>query len=68
MSTPVINLADPDLFGNDAAEDEVDDIFNSSALKRDELGTFTDARKRIRVVRAYKGEGKSALLRMARDE
>jgi hypothetical protein len=68
MSKPVanINLSDDDLFGNEVAEDEDQEIFGSYALKRDELVDFSDPDIRIRIARAYKGEGKSALLRLVR--
>lgn len=60
-----IQLDALDLFGNDAAEDEEEDIFQSYALEREETRIFTDPLRRLCVVRAYKGEGKSALLRLA---
>lgn len=66
MATPRINLSDTDqLFGNDAAEDEVEDVFQAYAVERDEVAAFSDSTRRFCVVRAYKGEGKSALLRLA---
>lgn len=61
-----IKLTDPGLFGNDAAEEEDDEIFNSYALWRDEFNDFIDVNRAIVIARAYKGEGKSALLRMAK--
>lgn len=60
-----IRLSDPDLFGNDVAEDEPEEVFRSYALHRSEVGQFSDAGTRYRIARAYKGEGKSALLRLA---
>lgn len=65
MAHPPIRLSDPDLFGNDAAEDEDADLLVSFALERPELIEFTSARHKVCVARAYKGEGKSALLRIA---
>jgi hypothetical protein len=59
---------DPDLFGNDAAEDEAEDVFNSYVIKRSELDSFRDQATKIRIARAYKGEGKSALLRLTKQE
>ena len=59
-------LTDPTLFGNDAAEDERDEIFYSYALERPELAIFADRKRMLAVARAYKGEGKSALLRLTR--
>ena len=59
-----IRLSDPDLFGNDVAEDERDDIFRAYALRRPEVAEFSNADTPYRIARAYKGEGKSALLRL----
>ncbi len=64
MTAKLIQLGDADLFGNEAAEDEDEDIFNSYAYERPELAGFTDPYRRLCFVRAYKGEGKSALLRL----
>lgn len=66
MLTANVNFSDPGLFGNDAAEDEEEDIFNAYALKRIEVQSFSDPAKKIQIARAYKGEGKSALLRLAK--
>lgn len=52
------------LFGNDAAEDEDENVFASYAVTRSEVTSFLDNRNPMQVVRAYKGEGKSALLRL----
>jgi len=68
MDTPEINFNDPTLFGNDAAEDEDLDVFNSYVVDRSETQEFTNPKNRIRIARAYKGEGKSALLRLARQK
>lgn len=62
---PKIVLSDPSLFGNDAAEDEADEIFYSYVVERPELEAFTDPTRKLCIVHAYKGEGKSALLRLA---
>jgi len=59
-----IILTDPTLFGNDAAEDETDEIFYSYALTRNEVEIFADPERRLCIAHAYKGEGKSALLRL----
>lgn len=65
MSNLAFPLEDPaQIFGNDAAEDESESAFESYALHRPEIAKFADARKPLQVVRAYKGEGKSALLRL----
>lgn len=58
-----VNLTDPELFGNETAEDEDEKLFESYAYIRPEFETFLDQSKKVQVVRAYKGEGKSALLR-----
>jgi hypothetical protein len=64
-TTPKFPLGDADqIFGNEAAEDETDSIFSSYVLYRQEVQRFTDAARPLQVVRAYKGEGKSALLRL----
>lgn len=58
------DLRDPDLFGNDAAEEEKDDVFRSYAIRPEGTSTFWESDVPIAVARAYKGEGKSALLRI----
>ena len=56
---------DPDeLFGNEAADHEDPEIFNSYAVQRKEMRSFLDQKKPLQIVSAYKGEGKSALLRL----
>ncbi len=58
-------LDDPQqIFGNDAAEHETESVFTSYAFYRPEVGRFTEAGRPLQVARAYKGEGKSALLRL----
>lgn len=59
-----IDFADKNLFGNEAAEDEAESIFSSYAVMRPEVLTFLDPEQSVAVARAYKGEGKSALLRV----
>lgn len=61
-----ISLTDPTLFGNDAAEDEREEIFQSYAFERPEVEPFADPARTLCVAHAYKGEGKSALLRLTR--
>jgi hypothetical protein len=61
-----IDLSDASLFGNDAADLEQEELFFSYALERTELAAFIDPNHSIQVIRAYKGEGKSALLRLVR--
>lgn len=59
-----IILNDKTLFGNEAAEDEVEDIFTGYAVERPEVSKFLDQTSSLAIARAYKGEGKSALLRL----
>ena len=61
-----IDLADEGLFGNEAAEDERQEVFEAYAYMRKEVEPFSDTTRPVQVVRAYKGEGKSALMRIAR--
>ena len=63
-----IRLNDESLFGNDAAEDEEEEVFESYVIKREEVESFGKPKARICIARAYKGEGKSALLRLAKRE
>jgi hypothetical protein len=60
-----IRLTDLSLFGNDAAEDEPEDVFRAYIVETPQIATFTDVAQALRIVRAYKGEGKSAVLREA---
>lgn len=59
-----IVLNDKSLFGNEAAEDEAEDIFTGYAVERPEISKFLDHTSPLAIARAYKGEGKSALLRL----
>lgn len=61
-----IDFSDETLFGNEAAEHEEEGIFTSYAVERPEVQRFLDPNRLIAVTRAYKGEGKSALLRLVR--
>ncbi|WP_200954417.1 P-loop ATPase, Sll1717 family [Rhizobacter sp. Root1221] len=56
---------DPTLFGSEAADLEDASLFFSYAMQRPEVVEFLDDRHAVRIVSAYKGEGKSALLRLA---
>ncbi len=58
------HLDDLNLFGNDAADLEQRELFLSYAVERKELRDLQDPNHAIQVIRAYKGEGKSALLRL----
>lgn len=57
------DLTVDDLFGNEAAEDEDERIFQSHLLQRNDLSSFAAASNAFRLVIAYKGQGKSSLLR-----
>jgi hypothetical protein len=61
-----VDLTDPTLFGNDNAEDEDIAVLESYFFQRPEFLHLLEHRHAISIVRAYKGEGKSALLRMLR--
>lgn len=60
-----IKLNDASLFGNDAAEDEIESVFHSYFVDRPEITRFLDPNSQFLVLRAYRGEGKSAILRHA---
>lgn len=60
-----IDLSNLELFGNEVAEDEEERLFASYAYVREEFADFLRKESKVRIVRAYKGEGKSALLRWA---
>lgn len=60
---PYFYLSDPTLFGNEAAEDEQNEVFNSYFVQRKEFKAFRDSANRLCIANGYKGEGKSALLR-----
>lgn len=59
-----IDIVSKQLFGNEAGEDEGEEIFKSYAVNRPEVNEFLSNENSISIVRAYKGEGKSALLRL----
>jgi photosystem II stability/assembly factor-like uncharacterized protein len=61
-----IDLADVSLFGNDAADLEQDAVFLSYAVERTEISAFLDRNQAIQVIGDYRGEGKSALVRLLR--
>ena len=63
MNDWTVDFSDIWLFGNEMAEDEDERVFASYAYERDEFGEFLNPATKLKVVRAYKGEGKSALLR-----
>lgn len=57
------DLTAEDLFGNEAAEDEEQSIFISHLLRREDFASFENPINGIKIVMAYKGQGKSSLLR-----
>jgi hypothetical protein len=57
------DLINPDLFGNDAGEDELPEVLNGYFLEKQEFHAFFNADTRLAFVRSRKGIGKSALLR-----
>lgn len=61
-----VKLSDVNLFGNDAADLEQEELFFSYAVTRNEISELLDEERSIQVMRAYKGEGKSALLRIVK--
>jgi hypothetical protein len=56
------DIADPELFGNEAGEDEDAEVLDSYFIRKPEFDRFYDARTRLAFVRSRKGMGKSALL------
>jgi hypothetical protein len=60
---PNFDLSDEELFGNEAAEDEDEDVFVSHLFLRNDLSSFLKATNPIKTAVAYKGQGKSSLLR-----
>lgn len=65
---PKIKVDELSLFGNDAADLESEPLFLSYAIDRPELDQLLNPNNSIQVIRAYKGEGKSALLRLLRSK
>lgn len=63
MNNWKIDISDAELFGNEMAEDEEERLFASYAYERPEFQAFLNSATKLKIVRAYKGEGKSALLR-----
>lgn len=58
-----LDLTDDRLFGNDAGDDEDEKSLNFYFLERPEFARFYDRSCALRIVKARKGTGKSALLR-----
>lgn len=59
------DLINPDLFGNDAGEDEHPEVLNSYFFEKQEFLPFFSLDRKLVFVRSRKGMGKSALLREA---
>jgi hypothetical protein len=57
------DLIDPELFGNEAGDDEDFEILNSYFLDKPEFARFYSPATRLAFVRSRKGVGKSALLK-----
>ncbi|MBL8268587.1 P-loop ATPase, Sll1717 family [Steroidobacter sp.] len=57
-----INLDDRSLFGNDAGEDEDEDVLMSYFVNHYNFKQFLDPSQRMHIARGRKGTGKSALL------
>lgn len=58
-----VDLTDERIFGNDAGDDEDERSLNFYFLERSEFARFYDRSSSLRIVKARKGTGKSALLR-----
>ncbi|ATG90489.1 P-loop ATPase, Sll1717 family [Methylomonas koyamae] len=56
------DLADPELFGNEAGEDEDKEVLESYFLEKPEFERFSSERTKLSFVRSRKGMGKSTLL------
>jgi hypothetical protein len=61
---PTLKLTDPQLFGNEAAEEEEPEILASYFVSQPGFETFFNPARKLQFVRARKGMGKSALLSM----
>lgn len=59
------DLLNPDLFGNDAGEDEKPEVLNSYFLEKPDFDNFFSPDTPLSFVRSRKGMGKSAVLRQA---
>ena len=58
-----VDLTDERIFGNDAGDDEDEESLNFYFYERPEFQKFYDRTTPLRIVKARKGTGKSALLR-----
>lgn len=59
------DLLDPELFGNEAGDDEDIEILNSYFVEKQEFKRFFSPQVRLAFVRSRKGVGKSALLKQS---
>ena len=59
MARLEIDLSAPDLFGNDAAEDEEEDVFQAYAVDRDETRNFSDPMRRLCIVGPTRAKGRA---------
>lgn len=59
------DLIAPDLFGNEAGDDEDLEVLDSYFLEKPEFEQFFSAKTRLAFVRSRKGVGKSALLKQS---
>lgn len=57
------DLIDPELFGNEAGDDEPIEVLDSYFLSKPEFERFYSAESKLAFVRSRKGVGKSALLK-----
>jgi hypothetical protein len=60
----MINIADPALWGNEAADDEDPATLESYFVSQPKFSRFFDTRRPFSIARARKGLGKSALLKL----
>lgn len=58
-----VDLTDERIFGNDAGDDENEQLLSTYFYERPEFQRFYDRESALRIVKARKGTGKSALLR-----
>src|SRR5688572_27125795 len=61
-SQVMLDFSDPDLFGNEAAEEETPEILASYFVDKPFFDNFYSGKRRLAIIRARKGMGKSALL------
>lgn len=64
MNNFTIDITDDTLFGNEVAQDEDEEIFDSYKFIKNNTDDFFDHRKKLVILKARKGSGKSALCRI----